>query len=153
MGFMKNEFEAVRKFFEKDSLISRILLFLFTPIFLFLCGLPGVFLTMWFWDAEYSNYRGLVIKIPLNFLLIIAIIAFLYFIFRRYAAYSDHEYDIKEISEIEKNKLKNKDWRVDIFRIRRSRFEYTKHSLWTFYVSYFVFCTWLVYFVWQAVFD
>ena len=153
MGFIRNEFNEVRKYFGKESLISGILLFLLTPIFLFLSGLPGVFLTMWFWDTDRSNYAGLVIKLPLNFLLIMAILAFLYFIFRRHVSYSDHGYYIEEISKIEKNKIKNKDWKVDLFRISNFRYRYSQYSLWTFYISYFLFCTWFVYFVWTTIFN
>jgi hypothetical protein len=153
MGFIKSEFEEVRKFFEKDSLISRILLILSTPIFLFLYGLPGVLLTIWFWDADQSNYAGLVIKIPLNFFLIVAILAFLIFVWLRYADYSNEGYYNQEISKIEKNKKKNKEWRVDKFWFFRKRYDERRLNLRVFYVSYFVFCTWFVYFVWQAVFD
>jgi hypothetical protein len=67
--------------------------------------------------------------------------------------YDNQNFYNEEISEIEKNKIENKDWKVDLFRISSKKYMDKKFSLWTFYVSYFVFCTWFVYFVWQAVFD
>ena len=139
MGFFKNELKELKNKFKKDSLINRITFIVFLPLLLFISGLPGVLLTIWFWDAEYSDYSGLVIKIPLNFFLIIAILAFLYFLWCRYLEYDNKNYYNEEISEIEKNK--NKDWKVDLFRISRKKYMNKKFSLWTFYVSYFVFCT------------
>ena len=153
MGFFKNELKELKNKFKKDSLINRITFIVFLPLLLFISGLPGVLLTIWFWDAEYSDYSGLVIKIPLNFFLIIAILAFLYFLWCRYLEYDNKNYYNEEISEIEKNKNKNKDWNVDLFRISRKKYMNKKFSLWTFYVSYFLFCTWFVYFVWKAVLD
>ena len=153
MGFFKNELKELQNRFKNDSFIGKILLIFTSPFWLFISGLPGVFLTIWFWDAEYSDYSGLVIKLPLNFLLIIAIITFLYFLFLRYIEYSNKNSYNKEISEIEKNKKKNKDWRVDLFRISINQYDKRKFLLRIFYVSYFVFCTWFVYFVWQVLFD
>ena len=153
MGFFKNELKELKNKFKKDSLINRITFIVFLPLLLFISGLPGVLLTIWFWDAEYSDYSGLVIKIPLNFFLIIAILAFLYFLWCRYLEYDNKNYYNEEISEIEKNKKKNKDWKVDLFRISSKKYMNKKFSLWTFYVSYFLFCTWFVYFVWKAVLD